>query len=146
MRGILIDPRLQRVTDVELSDKNMLADMRRLIGCETMGQSVISDQHDSIWCDDTILARGNPCFGFKLGPKDRAVTLGGICIIIGADDRGETREPYIPIEMVQNDIDWLGEIVPEVIWIEDKTTVLLAGLSPFRRHTAVVTYSRVRKR
>jgi len=141
MRAIAIDPRLQRVTDIELSDTDMLSDMRRIIGCETMGHQIISDARDAIWCDDLVLSRGEPCFGFKLGRRDNHLILAGTCIIIGADPAGETRPPQIPIAMIINDIDWLGEIVPEVTWVEGapngrRVFGVLAGF------TAVVTYKR----
>jgi hypothetical protein len=55
----------------------------------------------------------------------------GKAIIIGADDRGLTREPFIPIEMLMRDVEWLGVIVPEVTWVEEANGM-----------RAVVTYAR----
>ena len=143
MLAIMIDPRLQRVTDIELADIDMLLDMKRLIGCESLGHSRLSDAHDHIWCDDTILARGQPCFGFRLGPKDKSVILAGRCIIIGSTRWGETRPPQIPIEMIVNDCVWLGEIVPSVDWVE-QPGIRING-KPVMKTTAIVTYSRVGK-
>jgi hypothetical protein len=146
VRAIMIDPRIQRVTDIELADKNttaMLADMRRIIGAETLSSSIISDEHDQLWCDDTILSRGQPCFGFRLGPtKERSVILAGICLITGNDRGGNARAPYIPIEMVINDCDWLGEIVPQVDWIQHNEQI---NGRPWFKTQAIVTYSRVKR-
>jgi len=141
MRAILIDPKLQRVVDIELSERHMLREMHRIIGADTLGHSIISDKRDELWCDDLILARGNPCFGFKLGPRDQQVILAGICVVVGNDAGGNSREPFIPIEMIQNDIDWLGEIIPEVIWT--RAPVLRNG-KEWVEHQATVTYSRVK--
>lgn len=142
MRAILIDPKLQRIVDVELAaptDTKQLIEMRRIIATNTLGQSRISDVGDTIWCDDTILARGEPCFAFKLGPRNRQALLGGTCIVVGADRHGNSRPPQIPIAMLVNGCEWLGQIVPEVTWVQD--TIVAAGreMAHFR---AVVTYSR----
>jgi hypothetical protein len=144
MRAIMINPRLQRVTDVELADKltAMIADMHRIIGAETLSHSLISDQRDELWCDDTILSRGEPCFGFKLGPKERQVILAGICLIVGNDRGGNPCAPYIPIEMVINDCDWLGEIVPAVDWIQHHEQI---NGHPWFKTQAIITYSRVKR-
>jgi hypothetical protein len=40
-----------------------------------------------------------------------------------------TRSPFIPIELLRRDVEWLGKIIPEVIW--ERT--------PNRDH-AIVTY------
>jgi len=146
MRAILIDPKLQRVIDVELAgetDAEQLADMRRIIGASNLGHSTLSDVGDTIWCDDTILARGEPCWGFRLGRREHSMILAGNCVVVGADRAGNSRAPRIPIPMIVNDCQWLGEIVPEIFWVEDAQSFgigpagqLLAG---FR---AVVTYSR----
>jgi hypothetical protein len=146
VRAILIDPRVQRITDIELADKttgDMLRDMHRIIGAETLGHSVISDERDEIWCDDTILSRGEPCFGFKLGPKGRQVILAGKCLIVGNDRGGNSRAPYIPIEMIINDCDWLGEIVPAVDFIQQPDATINGRA--FFKTNAIVTYSRVKR-
>jgi hypothetical protein len=145
MRAILIDPKLCRITDIELADKSvtdMVDDMRRVIGAETLGHSVISDERDEIWCDDTILSRGEPCFGFKLGPKGRQVILAGKCLIVGHDRHGNSRPPYIPIEMIINDCDWLGEIVPAVDFIQHNEQI---NGRAFFKTSAIVTYSRTKR-
>ena len=59
----------------------------------------------------------------------------GKAIILGADDRGATRAPFVPIQVLKADITWLGVIVPDVQWIEE------AG-----RLRAVVTYSRQQRK
>jgi hypothetical protein len=142
MRAIIIDPKLQRIVDIELAgptETEQLADMRRIIATSTLGHTRISDAGDSIWCDDTVLSRGEPCFAFKLGPRDFRVVFGGVCIIVGADRYGNSRPPQVPIEVIMNDTEWLGQIVPEVTWVE--STLTIGGKSAVN-FTAVVTYSR----
>ena len=136
MKAYLINPALHRVSDVELDETNLLDDMKRIIGCEWLDHARISDRGDELWCDDGVLARGDPCFAFRLrgeGP------FGGKCIIIGNDRSGETRAPVVPLAMIENDCDWLDEIVPQVTWLNEPATI--HGKAATRFHT-VVTYSR----
>jgi hypothetical protein len=138
VRAILIDPRLRRIIDVELGEENELAEMRRLIGAETLDHQRISDMRDYIWVDGAGLLRG-ACWAFKLrsmGP------FAGTAIIIGSDPAGETREPFVKLVMIQNDIDWLDEIEPEIHYMTERTK--FAG-KPFVRQTSIVTYSRPKR-
>jgi hypothetical protein len=140
VRAYLIDPSLHRVSDIELDDRDVLEDMHRIIGAVTLDKIKISDVGDRMWCDDSVLARGAPCFAFRLrgeGP------FGGKCIILGHDRQGEAQAPVIPMSMIENDIDFLDEIVPEIVWLEEPTVIL--GKESTRFHT-VVTYSRSPKK
>jgi hypothetical protein len=137
VRAILIDPKLRRIVDVELSDKNLLADMRRLIGCNSMDHTTLSDEHDSIWVSDNGLQAR--CWAFKIRDSD---PFAGTAIIIGADHHGETRPPRVPIEWIENDITWLDEIEPEIHWEESK--VKLPNGATATRVRSFVTYKRVR--
>jgi hypothetical protein len=136
LRAYLIDPALHRISDIELNDRDIVGDMHRIIGAVTLDKLKISDAGDRMWCDDGVLARGVPCFAFKLrgnGP------FGGKCIIIGHDRQGDERAPVVPLEMIENDVDWLDEIVPEIVWLQEPATVF--GKEGTRFHS-VVTYSR----
>ena len=82
-----------------------------------------------MWVDDLGLARGKPIFAFKLPiQKDPLV---GRCLIIGADDRGETCSCRFPIDVLRRDVEWLGPILPEVTGIRPSTAT--APSSPIRR-------------
>jgi hypothetical protein len=141
MLAYLINPKLQRLHDVELptavDGANMLKRMCQLIGAESLDHQMISDECDQLWSDDRVFDRGDPCFAFRLrGHGADMGPFGGICIIIGNDRQGRSRPPFVPLDMIANDIDWLGEILPEVTWIQE---VDRAGI--VRVH-AIVTYKR----
>jgi hypothetical protein len=122
MIGYLINPRLQRCHDIELDPRNLIMQMHKLIGADGLDHAMISDERDQLWCDDRVFARGTACFAFRLRNLQRGIDMGpfgGTCIIIGADRAGRTRPPYVPLEMVKNDIDWLGEILPSVDCIQE---------------------------
>jgi hypothetical protein len=142
MLAYLIDPKLQRAHDIELPDDlmPMLEQMRELIGCDTLGGGRLSDRGDQLWCDDGVFARRS-CFAFRLRNEKRRVALGpygGICIVTGSNRHGDTSVPLIPLDMILNDIDWLGEIEPEITWIEEPDPGS-GGLVIVR---SVVTYKR----
>jgi hypothetical protein len=113
MNAYLIDPKAHNIDLVDLPDDNraMLDAMRQLIGCGAMDHVTISDEHDAIWVADEGMMCGR-CWAWKL--KMQHDPLAGPGIIIGADDRGITRAPVIPLWMIHRDIQWLDEIIPEV--------------------------------
>ena len=141
MRAILIDPRLHRVTDLELPDKeaDQLPEMRRLIGSKNLDYMRISDLGDFLWCDGAGLQQ-TVCWAFKLrdgGP------FAGKCIIIGTAPDGGAMPPIVPVAMIQNDIDWLGEIEPEIHW--EESPIALPNGVMIQRVRSFVTYKRVRR-
>jgi hypothetical protein len=134
MKAILIDPFKQEVREIEINatnDRALSIEMHRLIGADTLDHQRISDDHDSVWLDDAGLKRGEPVYAFKL-PIQRD-PYAGTAVIIGADHIGRTRAPLIPIEVLRNGIEWLGRIVPEVVWEETE-----------RGSRAIVTYARAK--
>lgn len=128
MKAYLIDPEARTIGSIELPDEKMLDAMARIVG-GGMDHAPISDEHDTIWVYEFGLKNGEPVHAFKL--PVRPEPYAGKAIIIGADDRGLTREPFIPIEMLMRDVEWLGVIVPEVTWVEEANGM-----------RAVVTYAR----
>jgi hypothetical protein len=138
MIGYLIDPKLQRLHDVELPDNvnEQLAMMRELIRCVTLGGGRISDCGDQLWCSDNVFEQQR-CFAFKLrGGGVNLGPYGGTCIITGSDRSGRSRAPYIPLDLIRSNVVWLGEIVPRIDWIKEQQP---GGVIMWR---AVVTYSR----
>jgi hypothetical protein len=141
VRAILIDPKLHRVSDIELrgkDDRAQGAEMRRLIGADTLDHKTIDDIGDTLWLDDLGLTRG-PCWAFKIR---QSAPFAGKGIIIGRNRAGETRPPRITIEIIENDIDWLDEIEPE-LHCEEVEEIAPSGAKFFRIRT-FVTYRRVR--
>jgi hypothetical protein len=133
VKALLIDPSTQTVSEIELDandDRALSVAMHNLIGADTLDHQTISQDHDSIWLDDAGLKRGQPVYAFKL-PIQRD-PYAGRAVVIGADQIGRTPAPVLPIEVLRRDIEWLGRIVPEVVW---ETTE--------RGERAIVTYSRV---
>ena len=130
MRAILIDPKLQLVTEIALpnDEREMNTAMRSVIGCDGMDHAMIDDLRDSLWVDDGGLNRGEPVFAFRLAYP---TPFAGKGIIVGADEYGRTRAPLIPIDFLRAKITWVGLIVPEVSWVDEPGGV-----------RAVVTYSR----
>jgi hypothetical protein len=124
----LIDPEARTIEAIDLPDKGMLDAMRHIVGGD-MDHSVISDEHDSIWLYEFGLKNGDPVHAFKLPIQHEP--FAGRAIIIGADDEGRTRAPFIPLSVLERDVEWLGVIVPTVEWVEEPTGI-----------RAVVTYSR----
>jgi hypothetical protein len=141
VRSILIDPKLRRIIDVELPDRDpaMLIEMRRLIGCKSMDHTTISDRHDTIWVSDSGLQQ-RTCWAFKIRNSD---PFAGTAIIIGADRHGNTRPPSIPIEWLENDVGWLDEIEPEIHW--EESPIALPNGAIVTRVRSFVTYKRVRR-
>lgn len=133
-RVILIDPAARSIVELESEVSN--ASMHELIGAEALDHfrlaSFENDGHiDMGWVDDGGLSRGQPVHAFLLPTaKD---PIAGKCLIVGADRRGETCDCRMPIEILQQDVTWLGLIRPEVTW--DHTAQ--------GSHT-IVTYSRVK--
>jgi hypothetical protein len=129
INGYLIDPERQCVEVVDLDAEDPLARTRDLIGARGLDHSIISDMRDSIWVDEHGLLNGKPIYAFKL-PVQRD-PYAGKAVIIGTDERGAPQAPHIPLEIIREHADWLGLIVPDVVWIEEPTGT-----------RAVVTYSR----
>jgi hypothetical protein len=132
-RVILIDPEARRITELEINIT--VAALHELIGAETLDSFRLAafdnGNTDIGWIDDGGLSRGLPVHAFLLPTaKD---PIAGKCLIIGADRRGETAGCRMPIEILRQDVTWLGLILPEVTW--DETDIV---------SRAIVTYSRMK--
>jgi len=128
----MIDPELRRISEVELpnTDRESLREMRRLIGCQGLDWGHLDDMGDMFWVDEHGLARGKPIYAFKL--RINSSPFAGRAIVTGCDlDTRESQAPYVDVEFLAREVEWLGLIVPEVTWIEEQN-----------RQSAVVTYSR----
>jgi hypothetical protein len=114
VKAILIDPFKREIREIEIDADDLLTEMHRIIGVDTLDHQTISNDHDSVWVDDGALGRGDAVYAFKL-PIQRD-PYAGTAVVIGADQIGRTRAPRLPIEVLRRDIEWLGRIVPEVVW------------------------------
>jgi hypothetical protein len=134
-RVILIDPGAQIISELEWN--GTLDALHALIDdAETLGHfklAAFDDRHIDVgWVDDAGLSRGKPICAFLLPTAKDPVA--GKCAIVGADERGETASCRIPIEVLRQDVTWLGSILPEVVWDHTETG-----------SRAIVTYSRVKR-
>jgi hypothetical protein len=132
-RVILIDPEARNIR--ELQSDCSLDSIHKLVDAETLdnfGLAAFEGGHkDSGWVDDGGLMRGEPIHAFLLPTAKDPV--GGKCLIIGANYLGETENCRMPIEILRQDVTWLGLIKPEVIW--DRVGNV---------DRSIVTYSRVK--
>jgi len=114
--------------------------MRRIIGCKYLDHATLSDVHDEIWCDDLGLTGDGPVWAFQLVNGHAKVgPFAGKCIIVGNDDYGNSAPPRIPRVMIENNVDWLDQIVPELHTITEPVDLL--GRQAKRIRT-FVTWSR----
>ena len=133
-RAILIDPEARRITELEI--EVTVPALHELTGAETLDNFRLAlfdeDGHvDMGWVDDGGLSRGLPVHAF-LFPRTKD-PVAGKCVIIGANRMGETASCRIHVEILRQDVTWLGVILPEVTW--DETDIA---------SKAIVTYSRVK--
>jgi hypothetical protein len=132
-RVILIDPEARRISELE-SDCS-LDSIHKLIeapGLDSFGLAIFPDSgRDMGWVDDVGLSGGEPVHAFLLPTSKDPIA--GRCLIIGANYMGETCGARLPLELLRQDVTWLGQILPEVTW--DHTD---------EGSRAIVTYSRVK--
>ena len=132
-RAILIDPVDRHISEIE-SDCS-LDSIHKLIGApgiDSFGLAIHADGgRDFGWVDDVGLSGGKPVHAFLLPTGKDPVA--GRCLIIGANERGETASARLPLILLRQDVTWLGLILPEVTWDHTDTG-----------SRAIVTYSRVR--
>ena len=133
-RVILIDPDDRSIRQFEATAT--LANIHELVGVDTLdhfGVALFEDtgQMDTGWVDDAGLSSGEPVNAF-LFPNTKD-PVAGKCLIVGADRHGVTCDCRMPIQILRQDVTWLGKIKPEVIW--DHTE---------EGSHAIVTYSRMK--
>jgi hypothetical protein len=116
-RAIMIDPDARSVTEINWDGSHDT--MHELIGADTLDHFTMAmweeDRHtDHGWVDDDGLKAGKPIQAFLLPlSKD---PIAGKCLIVGADERGETADARLPLRLLLQDATWLGTILPEVHW------------------------------
>jgi hypothetical protein len=132
-RVILIDPAERHISEIE-SDCS-LDSIHKLIdapGIDSFGLAIHQDGgRDMGWVDDVGLSGGKPVHAFLLPTSKDPIA--GRCLVIGANYMGETTSARLPLELLRQDVTWLGMILPEVHWDHTDTG-----------SRAIVTYSRVK--
>ena len=94
LTAYLVEVERRTIRIVTIDPGNILADIRRHIGCELIDMVRI-DRNHCIVVDDNGLTDELPCFTEL---KDYGSPLAGNLLIIGTDAAGETVSPSCPIE------------------------------------------------
>ena len=94
LTAYLVEVERRTIRIVTIDSGNILADIRRHIGCELIDMVRI-DRNHCIVVDDNGLTDELPCFTEL---KDYGSPLAGNLLIIGTDAAGETISPSHPIE------------------------------------------------
>ena len=117
LNGLLIDPFLKKVTNVNVGTDHTLQDMYKLIGCsvvEVVGlfrpDDIFGDEFpEDIWCDEEGLLnpRGEQRF-FKISdvPAEHHGIIAGRGLILQGDKEGGTRSTSLTIEDILPRISW----------------------------------------
>ena len=109
MTGILIDPFLKKVTNVNVGTDHTLQDMYKHIGCSMV--EVVNYKHisvvEDIWVDEEGLLKGDQRF-FKVSnlPYLHHGVIAGRGLILRSDDTGGTISTSLTIEEVLPRISW----------------------------------------
>lgn len=131
-RAILIDPAKCRIETIVSTGTHEA--VREWVGADALDHFRIADHGSSWdygWVDDGGLLRGQPVYAFKF--NIRPDPIAGRCVLIGVEkESGDNVDVKFQIEFLRNNIEWLGLILPEVVWDETE-----------RGSRAIVTYSRV---
>lgn len=134
MRAILIDPETQEIKEVECGPKDF-RDILRLIGAGSFDCVRLNEQRDAIYLDDVGL-QAERCYAFKL--STRRDPLAGKALVLGTDYKGDSVPPNCTVEDMKLNVEWLGEICPEL-------TTITEMIGESEAHRIVVTYSRPKK-
>lgn len=108
MTGILIDPFLKKLTNVDVSPINTLKDMYKHIGCSMVEVVSFGDVND-LWVDEEGLMKpsGEQRF-FKVSnlPFGHHGVIAGRALLLKCDNEGGTTSTSLTIEEVMPRISW----------------------------------------
>ena len=106
MTGILIDPFLKKVTNVNVSPINTLKEMYKHIGCSMVEVVSFGDTND-LWVDEEGLLKSNQRF-FKVHnlPFGHHGVIAGRALLLKCDNEGGTTSTTQTIEQVMPRISW----------------------------------------
>lgn len=137
LRALLIDPDQCRIDVHNVDAASIVSTSYQLLQCSSIDHFRIADHGtswDYAWVDDEGLKRGEPIAAFRLSVRRDPVA--GRCLLLGVDkNTGETVDAKFPIDVLRENIEWMGLIRPEVTWDRQGDV-----------NRAIVTYSRVKQR
>ena len=106
MTGILIDPYLKKLTNVNVGTDNTLQDMYKHIGCSMVEVVSFGDMND-LWVDEEGLLKRDQRF-FKVSnlPFGHHGVIVGRALLLKCGDNGGTESTTLTIEEVMPRISW----------------------------------------
>ena len=106
LNGILIDPFLKKVTNVNVGTDNILQDMYKHIGCSMVEVVSFGDVND-LWVDEEGLMKGDQRF-FKVSdlPFGHHGVIAGRALLLKCGDTGGCESTTLTIEDVTPRITW----------------------------------------
>lgn len=106
MTGILIDPYLKKLTNVNVGTDNTLQDMYKHIGCSMVEVVSFGDMND-LWVDEEGLLKRDQRF-FKVSnlPFGHHGVIVGRALLLKCGDNGGTESTTLTIEDVLPRISW----------------------------------------
>jgi len=110
MKGILINPHEETITEVEYSGN--YKEIYDIINCRTFDVATIYNTQD-IYVDDEGLLIDNQRF-FSINDR----TFGGKGLLLSHDDEGETKSTNLDLQIVQDMVQWLPEGHKEELYME----------------------------
>jgi hypothetical protein len=109
MRGVLIDPWLRKVLEVDVAETEPYSDnedsLFNLVGCPLI-DGIRLDKHLHIWFEDRKKARKKvpPPPVFWLAGQEKPII--GRALLLGLDTEGENMETMIPCRYVKGLVEW----------------------------------------
>jgi len=101
MKGILINPHEETITEVEYSGN--YKEIYDIIDCRTFDVATIYNTQDIYVDDEGLLIDNQRFFSINGG------TFGGKGLLLSHDDEGETKSTNLDLQMVQDMVQWLPE-------------------------------------
>jgi len=106
LNGILIDPFLKKVTNVNVGTDNTLQDMYKHIGCSMVEVVSFGDVND-LWVDEEgLLKRDQRFFKVHNLPFGHHGVIAGKGLLLKCGDSGGTESTTLDIEEVMPRISW----------------------------------------
>ena len=106
LNGILIDPFLKKVTNVNVGTDNTLQDMYKHIGCSMVEVVSFGDVND-LWIDEEgLLKRDQRFFKVHNLPFGHHGVIAGRGLLLKCGDEGGTESTTLDIEEVMPKISW----------------------------------------
>tara|TARA_B100000085_G_C18354985_1_gene435897 strand:+ start:220 stop:657 length:438 start_codon:yes stop_codon:yes gene_type:complete len=106
LNGILIDPFLKKVTNVNVGTDNTLQDMYKHIGCSMVEVVSFGDVND-LWIDEEgLLKRDQRFFKVHNLPFGHHGVIAGRGLLLKCGDEGGTESTTLDIEEVMPRISW----------------------------------------